>query len=140
MIYFAQTPTGSIKIGKADDVDQRLYKLGRDFGGPLSLIHTMPGGLTEERKIHSRFKHLRFRGTEQFRPAPELMEFIGKPLLVGANPEAIEAASNAKSLLLSLPLDIHQLFRVEAAKEGLSMAAVARRLVEDYLKRKGSAK
>jgi hypothetical protein len=31
--------------------------------------------------------------------------------------------------------DAHQRFRVEAAKEGTNMAAVARRLVEEYLRR-----
>jgi plasmid stability protein len=45
-----------------------------------------------------------------------------------------------KSIRLELPPDIHQKFRVEAAKEGMSMAAVARRLVEDYLKRKSGGK
>jgi hypothetical protein len=47
----------------------------------------------------------------------------------------------AKSIRLELSPEDHQNFRVEAAKEGLSMAAVARRLVEDYLaKRKASSK
>jgi plasmid stability protein len=57
----------------------------------------------------------------------------------GSNPvTAVEP--EAKSIRLELPPDIHQLFRVEAAKEGSSMAAVARRLVEEYLKRKGVTK
>jgi plasmid stability protein len=46
--------------------------------------------------------------------------------------------SEAKSIRLELPSHVHQTFRVEAAKEGMSMAAVARRLVEEYLKRKAS--
>jgi hypothetical protein len=47
--------------------------------------------------------------------------------------------NEAKSIRLELPPDVHHTFRVEAAKEGMSMAAVARRLVEQYLsKRKGS--
>jgi hypothetical protein len=45
-----------------------------------------------------------------------------------------------KSIRLELPPDVHQLFRVEAAKEGQSMAAVARRLVEEYLKRRAGGK
>jgi hypothetical protein len=53
-------------------------------------------------------------------------------------PAIVEA--EAKSIRLELPPDMHQLFRVEAAKEGTSMAAVARRLVEDYLRRKGVVK
>ena len=46
----------------------------------------------------------------------------------------------AKSIRLELLPDVHQQFRVEAAKEGMSMAAVARRLVEEYLKRKAGGK
>jgi hypothetical protein len=41
--------------------------------------------------------------------------------------------AEAKSIRLELSPEDHQSFRVEAAKEGLSMAAVARRLVEEYL-------
>jgi hypothetical protein len=51
---------------------------------------------------------------------------------------AVEAES--KSIRLELSPEVHQQFRVESAKEGLSMAAVARRLVEDYLKRKANGK
>lgn len=46
----------------------------------------------------------------------------------------------AKSIRVELDAADHQRFRVEAAKEGTSMAAVARRLVEDYLKRKAGSK
>lgn len=91
MIYFAQLPTGSIKIGFSDDVETRLADLERHYGVPLSLLHTEPGGRTEEREWHDRFAHARFGRTEQFRPVPELMEVIGRPLLVGANPDAVEA-------------------------------------------------
>jgi hypothetical protein len=45
---------------------------------------------------------------------------------------------DTRSIRLELPVDVHQAFRVESAKEGTSMAAVARRLVEEYLKRKGA--
>jgi len=38
-----------------------------------------------------------------------------------------------KSIRLELPADVHREFRIEAAKEGMSMASVARRLVEEYL-------
>lgn len=37
----------------------------------------------------------------------------------------------SKSIRLELSPDLHQQFRVEAAKDGTSMAAVARRLVEE---------
>lgn len=50
------------------------------------------------------------------------------------------AEVEAKSIRLELPPAVHQQFRVEAAKEGTSMAAVARRLVEEYLRRKTGSK
>lgn len=51
------------------------------------------------------------------------------------------AETGTKSIRLELPADVHQTFRVEAAKEGTSMAAVARQLVEEWLKkRKGAGK
>jgi hypothetical protein len=46
-----------------------------------------------------------------------------------------------QSVRLELPADLHRQFRVEAAKEGQSMAAVARQLVEEWVKgRKAGAK
>jgi hypothetical protein len=39
-----------------------------------------------------------------------------------------------QSVRLELPPDVHRQFRVESAKEGLSMAAVARQLVEEWVK------
>lgn len=94
MIYFAQLPSGAVKIGKADDVDARLVQLEQQYRQPLSLLHVMEGSFEVERQIHRRFRHLRIeggRGREQFRPAPDLMEFIGRPLLVSPNPDAVEA-------------------------------------------------
>jgi hypothetical protein len=52
----------------------------------------------------------------------------------GETMPAIEA--EVKSIRLQLPLDVQTKFRVEAAKEGKSMAAVARRLVEEYLSKR----
>lgn len=42
-----------------------------------------------------------------------------------------------KSLPVRLPKDIHQLFKIEAAKEGRSMVKMVREWVENYLKQKG---
>ena len=38
-----------------------------------------------------------------------------------------------KLVRLELPTDVHKQFRVEAAREGLSMAAMARKLVEEWI-------
>ena len=92
MIYFAQPIGGGpIKIGFTDDLDLRVKQIEGHYGQPLALLGTMPGGCEEERDIHLQFAHLRFGRTEQFRPASDLLAFIGRPLLVGANPDAAEA-------------------------------------------------
>lgn len=99
MIYFAQgVGGGPVKIGYSEDVDARLCQLESHYGQPLALLATMPGDFETEAEIHKRFAHLRFarsgrRGVnpEQFRPAADLMAFIGRPLLVAANPDATEA-------------------------------------------------
>jgi hypothetical protein len=46
-----------------------------------------------------------------------------------------------RAVRLELPLELHKEFRVEAAKEDTSMAAIARRLVEEWMaKRKAGGK
>ena len=91
LVYFAQTPTGSIKIGCTKNLKARLDHLKSRYGAELSLLATMPGDRSTESEIHGRFNHLRLGTTEQFRPGRDLMDFIGKPLLVSPNPEAVEA-------------------------------------------------
>jgi hypothetical protein len=63
---------------------------------------------------------------------------MSRPKAKGARSMPATVEVEAKSIRLELPPEVHQQFRVEAAKEGTSMAAVARRLVEEYLKRKGA--
>jgi hypothetical protein len=79
-----------VKIGFSDNVPARIKQLEATYNQPLALLATRPGRFKEEKEIHARFDHLRFPRTEQFRPAPELMAFIGRPLLVGINPDAVE--------------------------------------------------
>jgi hypothetical protein len=135
MIYFAQLPTGAIKIGKADDVDARLAQLEREFQGHIALLRAMPGSFKEESEMHRLFDHLRIRN-EEFRPARDLLEFIGRPLLVGANPVAIEVARKVQFVRLELPIETHRALRMEAARQELSMAQLARIVVEEYLQRR----
>jgi hypothetical protein len=82
---------GPVKIGFSDCVERRQAELEATYGQPLAVLAVLEGGLETEREIHGRFSHLRLGKTEQFRPASDLMVFIGRPLLVMANPEAVEA-------------------------------------------------
>lgn len=79
MIYFIQFETGPIKIGYTEDLDRRLPGLKGEFVQDFVLLMTMDGDLEQERDIHHRFKHLRSRRSEQFRPAPSSSISSGRP-------------------------------------------------------------
>jgi hypothetical protein len=85
------TDGGPIKIGYSENVLRRHKQLEAHYGVPLAILASRPGDQEDERELHERFKHLRLGLTEQFQPAGDLLEFIGRPLLVGMNPEAVEA-------------------------------------------------
>lgn len=92
------TEGGPVKIGFTDNLAARHKQLESHYGRPLAILTTMPGDMGREAEIHARFAHLRYdapdrrgRRLEQFRPAAELMEFIGRPLLVDLNPDTVEA-------------------------------------------------
>lgn len=58
-----------------------------------------------------------------------------KPMPATVSPDQVRAVR------LELPLELHKQFRIEAAKEDTSMAAIARRLVEEWMaKRKAGSK
>lgn len=106
MIYFAQTPTGSIKIGFTEqDIKSRMAQVGTTCGGRMTLLSTIPGDRGREREIHRQFEHLAM-GREQFRPAADLMAFIGKPLLVDLNPDAVELAVPKGDVLIKIPVTL----------------------------------
>jgi hypothetical protein len=92
VIYFMQpTDGGPVKIGTTDDLVRRHKQLEAKYECPLEVLATIRGGRAQEAEIHARFAHLRLPRTELFRPEPELMEFISRPILVGANVEMVEA-------------------------------------------------
>jgi hypothetical protein len=134
MIYFAQLPTGSIKIGKANDVERRMAELEYEFRGPVALLKSIPGGLKEESALHRQFRHLRILG-EQFRPDASLMEFIGRPLLVAANPDTVEATDQLIAVRLELSPQYRKYLRLEAVKRDTSASQLARVLVMQSLDR-----
>jgi hypothetical protein len=99
VIYAMQAVEGGpVKIGYTENLEARHKQLEAHYGRPLAILATIPGDLDTEAEIHLRFAHLRIDGggkrgrkIEQFRPASDLMEFIGSPLLVSADPDLIEA-------------------------------------------------
>jgi hypothetical protein len=103
VIYFIQAVSGGpIKIGHSEDVDSRIKGLESHYGQPLALLATMPGGEDEERAIHQRFSPWRLGRTEQFQPVAELLAFIGRPLLIGPNPDAVEVMEPAVKSLATI--------------------------------------
>jgi hypothetical protein len=46
---------------------------------------------------------------------------------------ATETTDQVRAVRLELPIELHKQFRIEAAKEDTSMAAIARRLVEEWM-------
>ncbi len=84
-VYFLQAVIGGpIKIGSSVNVEARVVAMQTGCPFELRVLATMPGGLLEERAMHSRFCALRGAG-EWFRPGPELIEVIRAiaPLVCG---------------------------------------------------------
>jgi hypothetical protein len=123
MVYFAQHPGGSVKIGCTGNLEARLDQLKAHYGAELALLATLPGNRSVEAEIHERFAHLRFGRTEQFRPGAELMEFIGKPLLVDANPDAVEATPPLPGIPKAVRLDpdLYAKARIIALRRGIQI-------------------
>jgi hypothetical protein len=64
-----------------------------------------------------------------------------RPATGGRKMAAVAEETGLKLVRLELPPAVHRDFRVEAAKEGASMASMARRLVEEWTsKRKAGGK
>jgi Meiotically up-regulated gene 113 len=133
-IYFLQpTDGGPVKIGFSNDVDRRKAELEAKYEMPLILLRTMRGERKKEHELHMRFAHLRLGTSEQFQPAPELMEFIGRPLFTSANPDAVkEIESKLVSIRLDLtPQERDKLRVVAAMSPHKNMAVYVRELIRE---------
>lgn len=141
MIYFVQgLDGGAVKIGFTDDMATRLPQLEYKYKQPLAVLATMPGNREREQEIHARFSHLRFGKTEQFRPAADLMAFIGRPLLVGANPDAVEAMDDHSKPMIVQVRGSHEFkaWAEELARfDGLSLTSLFDRSIRLYAKAVG---
>jgi hypothetical protein len=112
LVYFMQSVNGGpVKIGTTDYLEYRHDQLEKHYKTSLAILATMEGGVEKEAEIHARFDHLRMgqpgrRGKrpEQFRPDPELMAFIGRPLLAAPDPDAVEmmASEPAQHSIITL--------------------------------------
>lgn len=100
-VYFMQPVGGGpVKIGSTTDVVRRQAELETYYSREMVLLGTIPGGADEEKEVHARFDRLRLGRTEQFKPALELMQFIGQPLLVDPNPDAVVAMKSLKTIAI----------------------------------------
>lgn len=122
MIYFAQIGEGGpIKIGFSDDVPSRLAQLESHYGRPMILLGTEPGGKPQEASWHARLAPWRFGRTEQFRPVLEVLEAIGRPLLVSSNPETVETV-RPRLVAFSVSLDFAEKLKQAAGERGMTAA------------------
>lgn len=75
-IYFAQIPSGPIKIGfTTKKPSGRITELQAGNHETITLLWAGAGTKTQERKLHERFAALKLR-SEWFQPAEELLQFI----------------------------------------------------------------
>lgn len=138
MIYFMQAVDGGpVKIGFTDDLPTRHYQLERNYGRPLAILATMEGGREREAEIHARFAHLRLGKKEQFRPGVDLMQFIGRPLLVGANPDAVELMESREDARRYVRLDdeLCEIGRKLAAIRGTTMTELFTGILKPVVER-----
>jgi len=74
VVYFVRSGD-FIKIGTAGKPAKRMAELRTSSPVKLTLLLTIPGGLSVEKALHQRFAELRVRG-EWFRAEPALTDFI----------------------------------------------------------------
>ena len=76
-VYFMRDPdTGSIKIGKAKNPEQRLRTF-QTANPNIEILATVPGYTKLENQLHRKFADSRiFHNREWFHPAPEILDYI----------------------------------------------------------------
>jgi hypothetical protein len=129
VIYFARTPTGSIKIGYSLDVDARFKTLSCHLGSPTTLLCTMEGDRDSEKNMHRKFYHLRIGRTEQFRPGSDLLDFIG------AMPSSLTSLDFRDVRFLSVKIDaqVARKAKLVATYRGVTLAEYISSVVGDVV-------
>lgn len=72
-VYFIGGPSGPIKIGISKNPKRRLHGLQTTSPYHLKILATKPGDIEEERRLHSKFAHLRLKG-EWFQRSQEILD------------------------------------------------------------------
>lgn len=108
MIYFAQMDcsNGFIKIGVAIDLRQRIDKLQSASPYQINVVRVLPGGITEERKLHRRFSASHVK-REWFRPDADLLTYIeaNERSCLGLDPPREQGSPHRGSVFLRLAVD-----------------------------------
>lgn len=77
-VYFLKRDDGYFKIGKTNDIKERVDSVVRDIGHEIQLLFCIATkDELLEHKMHSKFYHLKMHG-ECFSPGPDLLDFIYK--------------------------------------------------------------
>lgn len=83
IIYFVQSEVGGpIKIGRTDDMAQRMSNLSVGRPDKLKALAAVPWTLLDERQVHQKFSHLREKG-EWFSATEELLAFVANVAAAG---------------------------------------------------------
>ena len=123
LIYFVrQGQNGPVKIGWSTDVRKRLVHIQTYNPEKLQCLGVMEGSARDEHALHRRFRDHHIHG-EWFRPAPELMEFIGH-----AKPFVAEIVTVGPQWISKEPLPFPRLLTPDEVAEslGLTRAQVIR--------------
>jgi hypothetical protein len=76
VVYFVlNLENGLIKIGTSRNLGDRMVCLRVEYKAPLKIISTIPGGLSEEKRLHLRFAHERVE-REWFTVSTRLLDYI----------------------------------------------------------------
>lgn len=111
-------------------LSERLKQLAAEYGEELEVLAVTEGSFDQERELHRRFAHLRIGRSEQFEPGDDLIAFIVRE---GLPWDGTDEAIELKSVRLELSPETHKELRIEAANQGVSMAALVRSWVEEFL-------
>ena len=106
MIYFVRLGEGGpIKIGCTHDIPWRMERLRNGHKLRVQFLKTVPGEREQEREAHERFAHYRIGRSEQFRPGPDLMDYLGLARI--RDWESVQRAKETPrvSKVVSIPMD-----------------------------------